>query len=250
MKLHLLRKPIILIIFSIILMALSPISNGSTVYYYNLKFLKKSSPPKKITLVNTSTLILKTKPISKGVLFTYKNRSAKKVKIAGNFSDWRTISMKRSDNGVWYHFQRSEYVGIMIHYKFMIDGIWIYDPQNQTMKDDGIGSYLSLIDENIEEEEKDKKHATYRKISEGLVEFRIYKPHAKLISLVGDFNNWNPENDLLKPDKDGVWGIKKIIIPGTYRYKFIIDGKWVPDVYNSQSAVDPVGEPCSLINVN
>ena len=58
---------------------------------------------------------------------------------------------------------------------------------------------------------------------DGLV-FRTYAPHAKTVSVVGDFNHWNPEANpltLLK-DSGGVWeGTTPFLERGAY-YKFAV----------------------------
>ena len=59
----------------------------------------------------------------------------------------------------------------------------------------------------------------------------------------------NPENDLLSKGRDGVWRLKKRLPKGTHRYKYIIDGEWLPDTYNANSASDDNGDVCSLITV-
>ena len=90
---------------------------------------------------------------------------------------------------------------------------------------------------------------TYHILSPGLIEFRLYKPNAKFISLVGDFNNWNPEDDILRRDENGVWTIRKKLSRGIYRYNYIIDGDWTIDLFNENTASNDTGEICSLIKI-
>ena len=56
-------------------------------------------------------------------------------------------------------------------------------------------------------------------------------PGAKLVSLVGTFNGWN---DLEIPMrwKNGAWEGALPLAPGTYQYKFVIDGVWLSDPRN------------------
>jgi 1,4-alpha-glucan branching enzyme len=214
-------------------------------HYYNLKFLKSASYPieKEIIKITPEAGIQK---VIKGILFTYKNRHVKKVEIAGNFSNWRGIKMDRGDNGVWFVLIGDYNSGDKIKYKFIIDGIWSNDPENIDKEDDGIGSFVSVVEPV---KEKDGKNVTYRITDKNKVEFRIYKPYAAFISLVGDFNHWNPENDILKKGADGIWRLKKHIPLGKYKYKYIIDGKWSIDLYNSASASDESGSLCSLLEM-
>ncbi len=240
-------KGIIPVLSALLIASTSPFGEKkSEFYYHNLRFLKKSSPPHVMELVKIDNMTHK-KPLSmKGVLVTYKNRNAKNVVIAGSFSSWKLVTMDRSKNGIWYHFIEIEYLERDVRYKFNIDGIWIMDPMNSKKIDDGYGSYMSVIDRVRSDE---GKYLTYRIIN-NMIEFRLYKPEARLISIVGDFNNWNPESDLLEKDKNGIWRLGKRLSRGMYRYKYIIDGNWTVDLYNDDTASDGVGGICSLIRVN
>jgi 1,4-alpha-glucan branching enzyme len=213
--------------------------------YYNLKFLKSASYPaeKQIMRISPET---GTQKVVRGILFTYKDRHVKKAEIAGNFSNWRGIRMERGDNGVWFVLISDYNNGDKIRYKFIIDGIWTNDPVNIDREDDGIGSYVSVVDPV---KEIDGKNVTYRITERNRVEFRIYNPRASFISIVGDFNHWNPENDILRKGTDGIWRLKKHIPLGKYKYKYIIDGKWTVDIYNSATASDDSGSLCSLLEV-
>lgn len=214
-------------------------------YYNSLRFLKKASAPEQLLMIMTD--VSGSKSAVRGTLFTYQNRSAKSVKITGNFSEWHPEKMERSRDGIWYYFLGKSDIKNDIKYKFMADGIWISDPKNPDREDDGTGSYLSIADKPAEYE---GTQVSYRLKDKNRVEFRVYSPKASFVSVVGDFNRWNPENDLLKKGKDGIWRIKKRLSPGSYRYKFVIDGEWTNDIYNSMSASDDTGSTCSMIKIN
>ncbi len=222
--------------------------NGKAEYLYKIRFLKNADSPQQMRLIQTENFGNNGKKvISNGILFTYKNRKASDVRIAGNFSRWQPVPMKRNENGVWYYFlDENQSDRRVLKYKYVVDTLWISDPYNSEKIDDGTGSFLSLIKNS---KKSFSKHISYRMLSNNRVEFRIYRPKAKYISLVGDFNSWNPENDILKKGKDGVWSIKKHIPPGSYLYRYIIDGSWVQDIYNPESASDTSGDLCSVIKV-
>ncbi len=61
------------------------------------------------------------------------------------------------------------------------------------------------------------------------VSFSFRKPDAVEVSLVGDFNDWNPKRHPMKRDENGVWTKAVMLVPGTYEYKFWVDGNWMPD---------------------
>jgi hypothetical protein len=63
-------------------------------------------------------------------------------------------------------------------------------------------------------------------------EFRYKAPDAQSVSLMGEFNNW--KGAAMTKESDGVWSLKVTLSPGTYGYKFLINGKdWVFDPENS-----------------
>jgi len=43
---------------------------------------------------------------------------------------------------------------------------------------------------------------------DGSTSFRVWAPNATNVSVVGEFNNWNPETHLLGREKDGLWAIE------------------------------------------
>jgi 1,4-alpha-glucan branching enzyme len=222
--------------------------NGSlkNVYYSSLKSLNQADGPRIVNMFYSGRHTGQSMLESEGTLFTYKNRGARSVQIGGNFCGWKPAAMDRSDNGVWYYFLPAGENRREITYKYLVDGIWIMDPLNTDRIDDRMGSYLSVAGPV---EKPEGTHVTWRKIGGNTIEFRLYKPGASLVSLVGDFNHWNPEDDLLAKGRDGIWRVRKKLFPGVYRYKFIIDGEWLPDTYNSESASDDTGEVCSIIEI-
>ncbi|MFH0974461.1 MAG: hypothetical protein V1874_01615 [Spirochaetota bacterium] len=224
-------------------------NNKHIEYYNNFRTLKESGAPRELKVVKTDNAGKGKSLIEKGILVTHKNRNTNNVQIAGDFSNWMPVDMSKGNYGIWYYFINEfndNNNNNTIRYKFVVDGIWLPDPMNPEKEDDDSGSYVSIIYPiNL----TDTKNVSYRLIDTQLVEFRIYKPRAKHISLVGDFNNWNPENDLLKKKKSGVWMLVKRLNPGIYKYKYIIDGERSVDIYNSSNAGDIAEGICSLIKI-
>ncbi|MBN2159825.1 MAG: glycogen-binding domain-containing protein [Spirochaetes bacterium] len=222
--------------------------NGAlnTLYYNNLKLLKQADAPRNVRMIRTGHRVGQSTLSSDGVLFTYRSRSARSVSIAGSFSGWKEIPMDRSDNGIWYYFVPAGRKAGRITYKYLVDGIWIMDPLNPDRIDDRMGSYLSVAEPGVRAE---GKLVSWRRIDRATIEFRTYRPGASMVSLVGDFNHWNPEHDLLTRGSDGIWRLRKKLYTGVYRYQYIIDGEWVPDRYNPKSGSDVNGKLCSVIEI-
>ncbi|WP_232473502.1 alpha-amylase family glycosyl hydrolase [Thermococcus profundus] len=67
----------------------------------------------------------------------------------------------------------------------------------------------------------------------------VYEPKnktVKRVSLRGTFNSWGQW--YMRKTINGTWVLKTCLKPGTYQYKFYIDGRWVEDM----SAVDPTAD--------
>jgi 1,4-alpha-glucan branching enzyme len=55
------------------------------------------------------------------------------------------------------------------------------------------------------------------------VDFRVYAPHAKIVSVVGDFNNWDSRTNVM--EKEDIYGVFHLYIPNIgewTRYKYCI----------------------------
>ncbi len=61
--------------------------------------------------------------------------------------------------------------------------------------------------------------------------FRLPLPGGKRVFLVGDFNGWNPTMDRMI-EHDGAYELRLFLLPGAYRYRFIVDGASLPDPGN------------------
>jgi 1,4-alpha-glucan branching enzyme len=80
--------------------------------------------------------------------------------------------------------------------------------------------------------------------------FAFRAPAATSVQLVGDFTHWKNRAISMRKDASGVWTTSVDLAPGTYHYRFLVDGEWrddpectlrVPNPYGSQNAVCKVG---------
>lgn len=55
--------------------------------------------------------------------------------------------------------------------------------------------------------------------------FLCSAPQAKSVSLIGDFNNWQPAAQPMQRMPDGCWTTRLELRHGSYRYLFLVDGK-------------------------
>lgn len=85
---------------------------------------------------------------------------------------------------------------------------------------------------------------------DGGIAFSIDAPQATRVSLVGDFNNWDPAATPLARGAGGRWETVVPLRPGRYQFTFVVDGNhWVRDLNLPQAVGDDFGQPTSVITV-
>lgn len=68
---------------------------------------------------------------------------------------------------------------------------------------------------------------------DGAATFALYAPGKRFVSLVGDFNGWNPVADVMSLAPDGTWWITRPLEPGTHLYQYVIEGsQFLADPYS------------------
>ncbi len=82
------------------------------------------------------------------------------------------------------------------------------------------------------------------------IKFSYYDPNASTVNLAGSFNGWNKDSNPMVKDSEGLWTIEIELSPGTYQYKFVIDGNsWVEDPYGFDYTDDGYGGFNSVITI-
>lgn len=65
------------------------------------------------------------------------------------------------------------------------------------------------------------------KFENGRVLFRFEDAFADKITVAGQFNDWNSEQYILRPSGNDIYSIEIEVPPGTWEYKYIVDGNWM-----------------------
>ena len=73
------------------------------------------------------------------------------------------------------------------------------------------------------------------------VTFSLLAPQAENVSVGGSFNEWNPDSHPMKKDKKGFWKVSIPLSPGTYQYRFFVDGVWENDPECTCMTENPFG---------
>jgi hypothetical protein len=83
------------------------------------------------------------------------------------------------------------------------------------------------------------------------VRFALVAHGARKVSLVGDFNDWNPHSTPLRTTgSGGGWTVTVPLPPGRYTYAFVVDGvTWTPDPVAPPAPGEDFGQPNSLLLV-
>ena len=210
-----------------------------------------------------------------GILFSYHAPSARQVTLAGNFNNWGGTQgggrydssidpMEDSDgDGIWTIVKPlppGRY-----QYKFVIDGgvRWEQDPNNpDKATEDGIENSFMVVPPTISYE---YEAVTGTVIGEGSgfdtgrgaaekkpaveVTVTVDFPDADSVSMAGTFNDWDPNAVKLAKGDQGLWTATLTLPPGSYQYKFIVDGTWVEDPGNPETVDDGYGGVNSVLTV-
>ena len=82
------------------------------------------------------------------------------------------------------------------------------------------------------------------------VNFICNAPEAQYVSLVGDFNQWNPASHPMKQQPDRAWLLRVELKHGHHRYAFLVDGQLTLDPRAQGITRNDQNERVSLIPVS
>lgn len=200
-------------------------------------------------------------PAAGGVTFRYKG-AASSVHLAGEFNAWNTSAdpLTKQADGTW---TITKALGPGRYaYKFVIDGgTWKEDPNAAESVDDGYGGKNSIVvvgegtggagGAPAAAPAAAGSAAAGRPPEFTAAGVRFFFPGAhRSVHLAGDFNGWSTTADPMAVGDGGLWTILKKLEPGTYGYKFVVDGTtWKMDEANSESADDGFGGKNSVVTV-
>jgi 1,4-alpha-glucan branching enzyme len=82
------------------------------------------------------------------------------------------------------------------------------------------------------------------------INFHCIAPEARHVSLIGDFNNWEPNANPMKRLPDGAWFVQVPLCHGHHTYLFLIDGIPVIDKRAQGTVRNSQNQKVSLIAVS
>jgi hypothetical protein len=84
----------------------------------------------------------------------------------------------------------------------------------------------------------------------GEVIFAARFEEAKKVLIAGDFNNWSPmSTPMINRGRPGEFYMCLPLRPGRYRYRFVVDGKWMTDPNNKYVEANQFGELNNVVEV-
>ena len=81
-----------------------------------------------------------------------------------------------------------------------------------------------------------------------LVEFKFFRPEARGVALVGDFNGWNRHELPMQRTGGGYWKARLSLPAGTFHFRYCADGQWFTDYAAFGVEPGPYG-PVSVVYV-
>lgn len=82
------------------------------------------------------------------------------------------------------------------------------------------------------------------------INFICNAPQAQSVSVVGDFNGWNPHSHLMRQQPDLAWFLTVELKHGHHRYAFLVDGVLTLDPHGMGVTRNDQNERVSLIPVS
>ena len=79
--------------------------------------------------------------------------------------------------------------------------------------------------------------------------FEYHDGEAREVSIAGSFNEWRPSGLDMIAMGGGKWAKTLLLPPGTYEYRLVVDGKWMPDPAAAKMVPNPFGEANSFLVV-
>jgi len=115
----------------------------------------------------------------------------------------------------------------------------------------GFKDYGMLAKEVLSDEKTRHQHLAEGNVTSKLQnQFTFYAPEANSVKIGGNFNNWNPTDEFrMERDDSGTWTKHISLKPGTYEYRFIVDGEWIEDHANSNYVSNAYGDKNSVLKI-
>lgn len=97
---------------------------------------------------------------------------------------------------------------------------------------------------------KPRKCCAKPKVAKKSVTFTLHEEKGRSVYLAGEFNDWSTTaKKMAYKARSGIYTVSIKLAPGSYQYKFVLDGKWCADPENVNCVANDKGTFNSVITV-
>ncbi|MGL4562026.1 MAG: glycogen-binding domain-containing protein [Brevinema sp.] len=178
------------------------------------------------------------------LLFYYKG-VAKSVIISGEFNDWQDHwVMQETKSNLWTFTITNRIAKGTYKYRLKVDGFWIADPQNPHITYDKAQQKLSVLT-LTNDFLPHQKFPMW--VSNDIYLFKYINTNARIVNIIGDFNDWNPFSHSMIYKGAGEFVIElELKAKKSYIYSFIQDGIWRFDENNKKQYLNKQNRPVNI----
>lgn len=145
----------------------------------------------------------------------------------------------RNQNGVYFLvFDLTSDTPSTLEYRLIVDGLWQGDPTNPQRIRDTQGTTLSRV--SVAPQDLPAHHGPVQGFF-GEVEFAYHGKPGQQVSIIGNFNQWDPFSHVLEEAHPGEYHLKLTLPPGTILYKFVVGTRSFLDTGNAHTGHDAQG---------
>ncbi len=132
-----------------------------------------------------------------------------------------------------------------IRYRLVVDGLWTIDPNSKRQRDTRgvlVSSVLIPVDSSV-------PSPGITRLPNGKTRFVYLGDESSRVSLIGDFNRWDPYLTPMEesPVYPGVYTVALKLPEDARFYRFVVNGRDIPDPENHNTSHNGWGETASVI---
>jgi hypothetical protein len=175
------------------------------------------------------------------IIFTYKNTHP--VRFVGAIFEHEGYSVthvyQKNQHNLFFLIYPKPARLTKLTYRIIVDGLIMSDPHNPLVERDILGVEYSVVEVKALPEVLIKNP---EKKENGEISFILRTSPGRNVSIVGDFNDWDPFMHPLKEAPAGYFRISLRVASGKHYYYFIVDGEKRLDPLNLSRMINVRGE--------
>jgi len=141
------------------------------------------------------------------------------------------------DSGIMFHLEVIPANMINMDYRLIIDGLWMNDPKNPVSVTRSSGVVESRVVLPQRPVQVPVEPGTYR--------FSFRAPPGEIVTVAGNFNNWDPFMFVLRETSPGYYTLTLPFPPGRFLYTFFLRGEQILNPLNPRRVFTREGNAVS-----